>query len=76
MSVLPPEHAARHTRTARRTDKELCFLMYLIINWVLSVARAAVAKNSTKSVAYIVLEITIGIKFDNVQRSSWVCTRW
>ena len=70
MSVLPPEHAARHTRTARRADKELCFLMYLIINWVLSVARAAVAKNSAMSVAYIMLVISIGIKFANVQKSS------
>ena len=71
MSVLPPEHAARHTKTARSTDKELCFLMYLIINWVLCVVRAAVAKNSTRSVTYIMLVITRGIKFDNVQRRSW-----
>ena len=45
--------------------------MYLIINWVLCVVRAAVAKNSTRSVTYIMLVITRGIKFDNVQRRSW-----
>ena len=45
--------------------------MYLIINWVLCVVRAAAAKHSTRSVTYIMLVMTRGIKSDNVQRRSW-----